>query len=134
MSSKLLRPFTLVLYFWFLSRVGGAYRAVVDYGTLHKRPAIESVPLPDIHSAFHWFAKVEYFKTLDLNQAYHLIPLTTSSKPLAAFCTDLILYKYNRVAFGFVGRASYTLPTTFLLQSVLTQTVYRQATINSRRE
>jgi hypothetical protein len=52
---------------------GGAYRAVVDLRALNKRIAIESVPLPDIHSAFHWLAKTQYFNTLDLNQAYHQI-------------------------------------------------------------
>jgi hypothetical protein len=48
----------------------GGYRAVVDFRALNKCIAVESVPLPDIHSAFHWFAKAKYFTTLDLNQAY----------------------------------------------------------------
>lgn len=89
---NLLRPVTLVPYFVSQTGVEGAYRAVVDYGALNKRNAINSVPLPDIRSVFHWFAKVKYFTTLDLNQAYHLIPLTKSSKPLGAFCTDFNLY------------------------------------------
>jgi hypothetical protein len=66
----------------------GGYRAVVDFRGLNKRIAIESVPLPDIHSAFHWFAKAKYFTPLDLNQAYHQIPLAKTSKPLTAFFTD----------------------------------------------
>ena len=78
----------------------GGYRAVVDFRELNKRIAIESVPLPDIHSAFHWFAKAKYFTTLDLNQAYHQIPLAKASKPLTAFCTDWNLYLYTRVPFG----------------------------------
>jgi len=52
----------------------GGYRAVVDFRVLNMRIVIESVPLPDIRSAFHWFAKTKYFTTLDLNQAYHQIP------------------------------------------------------------
>jgi hypothetical protein len=79
---------------------GGAYRAAFDFRALNKRNAIESVPLRDIHSAFHWFAKAKYFTTLDLNQAYHQIPLAKSSKPLTAFCTDWNLYQYTRVPFG----------------------------------
>ena len=81
-------------------KTAGDYRAVVDFRMLNKRISIESVPLPDIHSAFHWFAKAKYFTTLDLNQAYHQIPLSEASKPLTAFCTDWNLYQYTRVPFG----------------------------------
>jgi len=83
----------------------GAYCAVVDFRVLNKRIAIESVPLPDIHSAFHWFAKAKYFTTLDLYQAYHQIPLAKALKPLAAFCTDWNLYQYTCVTFGLVTGA-----------------------------
>jgi hypothetical protein len=69
-----------------LPKPEGAYRAVVDFRVLNKRIAIESVPLPDIHSAFHWFATAKYLTTLDLNQACHQILLSKSSKPLTAFC------------------------------------------------
>jgi hypothetical protein len=34
-------------------KAGGTYRAVVDFRALNKRIAIESIPLPDVHSAFH---------------------------------------------------------------------------------
>ena len=61
---------------------------------------LESVPLRDVHSAFHWFAKVKYFTTLDLNQAYHQIPLAKTSKPLTVFCPDWYLYQYARVTSG----------------------------------
>jgi hypothetical protein len=79
---------------------GGTYRAVVDFRALNKCIAIESVPLPDTHSAFHWFTKAKCFTTLDLNQAYHQISLAEASKPLTAFCTDWNLYQYTRVPFG----------------------------------
>jgi len=81
-------------------KTGGAYRAVVDLRMLNKRISIESVPLPDVHSAFHWFAKAKYFTTSDLNQAYHQIPLAKSSKTLTAFCTDWHPYQYTRVLLG----------------------------------
>jgi hypothetical protein len=76
---------------------GGEYRAVVDFCGLNKRTAVESVPLPDIQSAFQWFSKAKYFTTLDVNQAYHQIPLVKDSKALTAFCTDWNLYQYTRV-------------------------------------
>ena len=58
------------------------------------------MPLPDIHSTFHWFAKAKYFTTLDLNQAYHQILLAQFSNPLTAFCKGWNLYQYTRVPFG----------------------------------
>jgi len=79
---------------------GGIYRAVVDFRMLNKLISIESVPLPDVHLAFHWFAKAKYFTTLDLNQAYHQILLAKASKPLTAFCTDWNLYQCICVPFG----------------------------------
>jgi hypothetical protein len=79
---------------------GGEFRAVVDFRALNKRISIESVPLPDVHSAFYWFEKAKYFSTLDLNLAYHQIPLAQASKHLTAFCTDWNLYQYTRVPFG----------------------------------
>ena len=79
---------------------GGAYRAVVDFRMLNKLTSVESVPLPDVHSAFHSFAKAKYFTTLDTNQAYHQTSLAKTSKPLTAFCSDWNLYQYTRVPFG----------------------------------
>jgi hypothetical protein len=35
-----------------------AYRAVVDYRAVNKIE-IESVPVPDVHSAFQWFLKAQ---------------------------------------------------------------------------
>jgi hypothetical protein len=48
-----------------------SYRSVVGFRAVNKKLEIEiqSVPLLDIHCAFHWFSRVKYFTTLDLNQA-----------------------------------------------------------------
>jgi len=92
---KLLRDSVIKLSFssysspmFLVPKPGRAYCAVVDFRALNKHVATESVPLLDIHLAFHWFAKAKYFTILDLNQACHQIPLAMSSKPLAAFCMD----------------------------------------------
>jgi len=37
---------------------------------------------------------------LDLNQAYHQIPLAQASKVLTAFCTDWNLYQFKTIPFG----------------------------------
>jgi hypothetical protein len=90
-----------------LPKSRGSFRAVVDYRALNKNIEIESVPLPDIHSAFHWFAKPRYFTTLDLNQAYHQITLAQSSKQYTGFCTDWNLCHYTRVPFGIATGAQF---------------------------
>jgi hypothetical protein len=66
-------------------KAGGEYRDVVGFRALNKRNAIESIPFPDIHSAFHWFAKAKYFTTLEIHQPFHQIPLAPALKSLTAF-------------------------------------------------
>lgn len=82
------------------------YRPVVDYRLLNQKIVLESVPLPDLHHCFTWFAGARVFSVLDLNQAYYQIPLTEESKPLTAFCTDYNLYEFNRVPFGLATGAA----------------------------
>jgi hypothetical protein len=64
------------------------YFAVVNYRALNEHIEVECVPLPDIHSVFHWFSKAKYFITLDLNQDNHQILLSETFKHFMAFCTD----------------------------------------------
>lgn len=78
----------------------GKQRMVVDYRKLNHKIEIESIPLPDLHSAFHWFGKAKIFTTIDLNAAYHQIPLSKDSKPITSFCVPWNLYQFNRVPFG----------------------------------
>jgi hypothetical protein len=61
---------------------------------------IESVPLPDIHSCFHWFAGATVLSTLDLNSAYNQIPLSERSRQCTAFATDWNLFEFCLVPFG----------------------------------
>jgi hypothetical protein len=76
------------------------FRPIVDYRALNKRIVIESVPLPDIHSCFHWFAAATVFTTLDLNSAYYQITLAERSRQCTAFATDWNLLEFCRVSFG----------------------------------
>lgn len=76
------------------------YRCVIDYRKLNQCIEIEQVPLPDLHSAFHWFGKAKFFSVIDLNQAYHQIPLSERSRDLTAFCVPWMLYRFTRVPFG----------------------------------
>ena len=76
------------------------FRPVVDYRCLNKKIHVESVPLPNIHSCFHWFKNARYFTSLDLNSAYHQIPLSENSRKYTAFATDWNLYEFCRLPFG----------------------------------
>ena len=48
---------------------GGKHRLVIDYRKLNQNIEVESVPLPDLHSAFDWFSQARYFTIFDLNSA-----------------------------------------------------------------
>ena len=76
------------------------FRPVIDYRYLNSKISIESIPLPDVHSAFAWFGGARIFTSLDLNQAYYQIPLSEDSKRCTAFCTDWNLFEFNKVPFG----------------------------------
>lgn len=87
----------------------GKSRMVIDYRKLNQRLDIESVPLPDLHSAFDWFGKAKYFSVYDLNQAYHQIPLKKESRHLTSFCVPWNLYQFKRVPMGIaVGAQTLT--------------------------
>lgn len=85
---------------------GKDFRPVVDYRRLNKKVILESVPLPDLHNSFTWFAGARWFTVLDLNQAYYQIPLTEDCKHVTAFCTDWNLFEFNRVPFGLATGAA----------------------------
>jgi len=87
----------------------GKSRMVLDYRKLNAQIEIDSVPLPDLHSAFDWFGKAKYFSVFDLNQAYHQIPLKAESRPLTACCVPWNLYQFKRVPMGLaVGAQTLT--------------------------
>lgn len=87
----------------------GKSRMVIDYRKVNKCVAIDSVPLPDLHSAFDWFGKANFFTIFDLNSAYHQIPLEKSSRPVTSFCVPWNLYQYTRVPMGLaVGAQTLT--------------------------
>ena len=98
------------------------FRPVVDYRVLNTRIDVESVPLPDVHNSFHWFAKARYYTTIDLNSAYHQIPLSESSRQVTAFATDWNLYEYTRIPFGIAVGAQVL---TRLLDSIFGDIKYK---------
>lgn len=87
----------------------GKSRLVLDYRKLNSQIDIDSVPLPDLHSAFDWFGRAKYFSVFDLNQAYHQIPLKKESRHITSFCVPWNLYQFKRVPMGLaVGAQTLT--------------------------
>ena len=76
------------------------WRLVVDYRRLNKKIQFENIPVPDMKTAFSFFGNAKYFCVIDLNQAYHQIPLDERSKEITAFIVPWNLYHYKRVPFG----------------------------------
>jgi transposase InsO family protein len=88
---------------------GGKSRMVIDFRKVNACIEIDSVPLPDLHSAFDWFNKARYFTIFDLNSAYHQIPLAKESRHITAFCVPWNLFQYTRVPMGLaVGAQTLT--------------------------
>ena len=104
---------------------GGKHRLVIDYRKLNQNIEVESVPLPDLHSALDWFSQALYFTIFDLNSAYHQIPLHKESRPYTAFCVRWNLYQYMRVPMGLaVGAQTLTRLLDTVFQGVKFQYVF----------
>lgn len=79
---------------------GGKHRLVVDFRKLNQKVLFESIPIPDLKTAFSWFRNARYFIVMDLNQAYFQIGVAKESRPYTAFCTPWNLFQFKRVPFG----------------------------------
>jgi transposase InsO family protein len=79
---------------------GSLSRLVVDYRALNRKVVFDAFPLPTIENALMHFGRAKVFSVLDLNAAYHQIPLTKESRQVTAFITPFGLYEYNRLPFG----------------------------------
>jgi transposase InsO family protein len=83
-----------------LPKRGGGVRMVVDYRKVNQRVVFDSYPVPSIDQAFEQFGGATVFSMLDLNMAYHQIPLSTRSQRITAFCTPFGLYEYSKLPMG----------------------------------
>ena len=60
-----------------------------------------------------------YFTVIDLNAAYHQIPLSKESRPYTAFCVPWNLYQYTQVPMGLaVGAQTLTRLLDLVFQDV----------------
>ena len=73
----------------------------IDYSqTINRFTQLDAFPLPRISDTVNEIAQYKVFSTLDLQSAYHQIPLKEDDKPYTAFEAKRGLYQFTRLPFG----------------------------------
>ncbi|GFV24880.1 retrovirus-related Pol polyprotein from transposon opus [Trichonephila clavipes] len=76
-------------------------RMVVDYSqTIHKYTLLDAYPLPKIEEVILKISKNKVFSKIDLQSAYHQIPIQDNERHYTAFEACGKLYQFLRVPFG----------------------------------
>lgn len=78
----------------------GGKRLVVDYRKINSKIAFDTFPLPTIETALMNFGGAKIFSVLDLNSAYHQVPLDRESQQYTTFTTPFGSFAYTRLPFG----------------------------------
>lgn len=79
------------------------YRLVIDYRKLNTVTQPLSYPIPLIDEIIDQMQGAQMFTTLDLQGAFHQIPMHPDSKEYTAFSTSWDKYHFNSMPFGLVG-------------------------------
>lgn len=61
---------------------------------------VDSRPLPHIEEVFHELGGAKIFSSIDLQNAYHQVPLHPKSQDLTVFITHKGLFRFTKVPFG----------------------------------
>ena len=76
-------------------------RMVVDYSqTINRFTYLDAYPLPRVDDMVDKISKFEIFSTVDLESAYHQIPISESEREYTAFEACNNLYQFRRIPFG----------------------------------
>lgn len=78
----------------------GQWRFVGDYRALNQVTVPDRYPVPHIHDLLNAFQGKRIFTTLDLERAYHQIPVEESDVPKTAVITPFGLFEFTRMQFG----------------------------------
>ena len=81
----------------------GEWRFCVDLRGVNKNVEVEYWPLTKVDIRLQGMAGSKYFTTLDLPQAFHNIPLDTSSRKYFGFVAPSGIYRYKTLPMGFVN-------------------------------
>lgn len=78
-----------------------SWRVCVDYRRLNAKTIKDAYPIPRIDDNLDALAGSVWFSSLDLNMAYHQVPMSNEDKEKTAFATPRGgLYQYNVMPFG----------------------------------
>lgn len=78
----------------------GQFRFVGDYRGLNKATIPDRYPVPHVHDILNSLQGKNIFTTLDLERAYHQIPVEEADIPKTAVITPFGLYEFTRMQFG----------------------------------
>lgn len=74
---------------------------VIDYSqTINRFTLLDAFPLPRISDLVNDIAQYRVYSTIDLQSAYHQVPLREEERPYTAFEASNGLYQFTRVPFG----------------------------------
>ena len=76
-------------------------RLAIDYSeTINKFTHLDAYPVPNIEESINKIAQFNHFSTIDLQSAYHQVPIRDEDKPFTAFEANGGLYQFRRLPFG----------------------------------
>uniref|UniRef100_A0A3B3RYT1 Gypsy retrotransposon integrase-like protein 1 n=1 Tax=Paramormyrops kingsleyae TaxID=1676925 RepID=A0A3B3RYT1_9TELE len=78
----------------------GGIRMCVDLRGPNKAITVDSYPLPHMEVMMTLLQGADTFSTIDLESAYHQVPLHEDSRDLTAFITHKGLFRFKRVPYG----------------------------------
>lgn len=81
-------------------RKSGKLRVCVDLRSVNKNIVPVKYPLPNIETLLSSIHKPAFITKLDMNSAYHQLPLHPETAKLCTFTTPFGLYRYTRSPFG----------------------------------
>ena len=92
-----------------VTQASGKKRMVLDYSrTINRFTLLDAYPLPKIDSMVNDISQYKYFSTLDLQSAYHQVPILDNEKIFTAFEANGKLFQFTRIPFGVTnGPASF---------------------------